>query len=372
MPAAPNTVEFAEIIRAQKERVLELLRKGSREILGTEIAQVALDNKMSALVDVIVMALGGAEQSKEAAEAEYARATDHGLKRAEQGFGISQVSREFQVLRQAISKACVEKGAPLTEEARNIVVKVIDSAAALGVEWCSRKREEMIKESSAREIAFAVHDFRAPLGAIALATAEIADAIPLEARVPEIMEPLAVLQDNVERLSVEMEMTMREFASVFSGAEKLQIIPVRLSDAVTDVFDGFKLQARARNLTLSNQINRDVEAAAAPNALHRILANLVGNALRYTRFGGVTVCSSQRETDIEILVEDTGLGIINEKLRQIFERGMKEPGSPGMGFGLAIAKYLVEAQGGRIKVESTIGTGTTMRFTLPKAVPSAS
>jgi two-component system cell cycle sensor histidine kinase PleC len=169
-----------------------------------------------------------------------------------------------------------------------------------------------------------------------------------------------------------MEMTMREFASVFSGRGELRTEAVRLFDAVSDVLEGFKLQARGKNLTLSNFVDFDAVVSAAPNALYRILANLVGNALRYTRSGGVAIRSVQRETEVEIFVEDTGLGIISEKLTRIFEPGMKEPSSPGMGFGLAIAKYLIEAQGGRISVESTIGSGTVMKFSLPKAVPTSS
>ena len=67
----------------------------------------------------------------------------------------------------------------------------------------------------------------------------------------------------------------------------------------------------------------------------------VRKALRYTRTGGVTISSFQWEAEVEIVVQDTGLGIVVDKLARIFEPGTKEAGSPGMGFGLAIAKYLI-------------------------------
>jgi hypothetical protein len=89
--------------------------------------------------------------------------------------------------------------------------------------------------------------------------------------------------------------------------------------------------------------------------------NLTSDALRYSRDGEVTIASSPKGADVEVVVQDTGRGILPEKLARIFAVGEKEPGSPGMGFGL-----LVELQGGRIRIESTVEKATAVIFTLPR------
>jgi signal transduction histidine kinase len=96
---------------------------------------------------------------------------------------------------------------------------------------------------------------------------------------------------------------------------------------------------------------------------------LVGNALRYTRNGGISIASVPKNGEVDVVVKDTGIGIVEERLAHIFEIGTKGAGSPGMGFGLAIAKYLVELQGGYIDVKSTVGKGTEVTVTLSKAGP---
>jgi len=361
-----SCADFGRLILWKKEQIIDNWRQGARGIFGPELEQSLLDDKVPALLDVIAEALGAKIPSSQSAEMETVRAKEHGALRAEQGFSIAQVAREFHLLHLAIREVCADVGRPLSEEATTIITVVIDTATAIGLGRLSEKREEMIKEEAARKMSFIVHDFRAPLGAIALAAAETIDTIPPEVKTPEMMEALATIERNVELLSIEMEKTMREFGRVFSGNGLLRITKVRLYDVVAEVIEQFKTPAHKKNVILSNQVGRDEELAAASDALHRIFMNLIGNALRYTQDGEITIASSQQGDDVEVVIRDTGRGIIPEKLALIFEPGEKEKSSPGMGFGLAIAKYLVELQGGRIRIESTVDKGTAAIFTLPR------
>jgi signal transduction histidine kinase len=106
-----------------------------------------------------------------------------------------------------------------------------------------------------------------------------------------------------------------------------------------------------------------------------VLSNLIANALRYTPAGGkISLCGQTDAKKVILEVRDTGSGIPPEDLLHVFERfykatdlGGKVPrDSGGMGLGLAIARYLVEAHSGKIEVESELGKGTLMRVTLPK------
>lgn len=102
----------------------------------------------------------------------------------------------------------------------------------------------------------------------------------------------------------------------------------------------------------------------------QVLSNLCGNALKFTPSGGrVRLRAEAGEHELRIAVEDTGAGIAPEHLAHIFDRfwQAKRASRASAGLGLAIAKSIVEAHGGRIWVESTVGRGTCFAFTLPVA-----
>ncbi|XHR28915.1 MAG: sensor histidine kinase [Chthoniobacteraceae bacterium] len=364
-----NTVSrayYGRLILSKKARIFAVWIQEARRIFGPEIKQLLLENRMFALLDVVAEALGTSDADPQSVQDEVERATEHGFLRAEQGFNAGQVVREFRAFRHAIRDVCIEVGMPLTEEARLIIEEVIDSAAAVGLSRFSKKQTDIIKEEDARQVAFLVHDFRTPLGAIALAVADVIETLPAEAKTPETLEALDTIERNTAHLAISMEKAMRELSDVISGGKKLQITEVPLFDSVAKVMEQLKMPARAKRVILSNRVDASAILAASQDALDRVLMNLIGNALRYTTGGEITVASSEKGDEIEVVVQDTGSGIIPEKLARIFDPGEKEPESPGMGFGLAIAKSLVELQGGRIRIESTVNKGTAVIFTLPR------
>ena len=126
-------------------------------------------------------------------------------------------------------------------------------------------------------------------------------------------------------------------------------------------------------------IGLDVQAAApVPEVdvdqvrIGEVLANLLTNAIRHTpRGGAVRVLVSPAPAGVAFAVSDTGPGIDARDLPHVFDRFVKSADSGGAGLGLAIARSLVEAHGGRITAESAPGAGTTMRFLLPAVGNSA-
>jgi signal transduction histidine kinase len=97
-----------------------------------------------------------------------------------------------------------------------------------------------------------------------------------------------------------------------------------------------------------------------------VIANLLANAIAHTPAGGsVRVSAVPANGGITVSVTDTGEGIPADLLPHIFDRFVKTPGSSGSGLGLAIARDLVTAHGGTINAESTVGSGTSVRLTLP-------
>ncbi len=129
----------------------------------------------------------------------------------------------------------------------------------------------------------------------------------------------------------------------------------------------------AKPVELVNRVPRDLPMADADEGrVQQILHNLVGNAVKFTRRGSVTVGASAADGWLTISVTDTGIGIAREDQERIFESFEQAEGGTtrefgGTGLGLTLAKQLVELHGGSLGVESAPGEGSTFRFTLPVA-----
>ncbi|MEO0488730.1 MAG: ATP-binding protein, partial [Cyanobacteria bacterium J06659_2] len=111
---------------------------------------------------------------------------------------------------------------------------------------------------------------------------------------------------------------------------------------------------------------------ADPERVEQIMVNLLGNAIRYTTSGSVTVRAWEASTQVWIAVIDTGIGIASEDVPHVFERfwradRSRDRSSGGTGVGLAICRRLVELQGGQIELESELNHGTIFRLYLPAA-----
>ena len=131
-------------------------------------------------------------------------------------------------------------------------------------------------------------------------------------------------------------------------------------------------RAHIKGLELAYEIRPDVPTALIgdPNRLRQIITNLVGNAIKFSPEGSkIVVVARRQDNEVTISVLDTGRGISAEHLPRVFDRYWQSSRTDrqGAGLGLAIAKGIVEAHGGRIWVESSPAEGTTASFTLPLA-----
>jgi signal transduction histidine kinase len=146
---------------------------------------------------------------------------------------------------------------------------------------------------------------------------------------------------------------------------------VRLADVATDIFTRVTPAASEKGIAL--RLDIDPKAAtvyADRTALEQILFNLSENAVRYTSEGSISISSRPRNNGVVVAVRDTGSGIEPQHLPRIFERfyradAARSREAGGTGLGLAIVKHLVEAHGGVVEAESTVGKATEVRFFLP-------
>lgn len=123
-----------------------------------------------------------------------------------------------------------------------------------------------------------------------------------------------------------------------------------------------------KNVALINKIPKDITSVIADEQrLNQILFNLIGNAIKFTRSGQITVTAEEEEDSVLLAISDTGIGIVKEDQSRIFEPFEQAENHVGTGLGLAVTKQLVRLHGGQIQLTSTPGSGSTFSFSLPKS-----
>ena len=213
-------------------------------------------------------------------------------------------------------------------------------------------------------VAWASHDLRTPLANMQAILEAVQDGVaPLE-------EYLPALHDQVRSLSRLVD-DLFELARIDSGALTLELREADLGAVVGACLRGVEAEARARHVALEASVDPTAAARFEPEKIERVLLNLLTNALRHTPSdGSIAVVVQPEDEQVRVTVEDTGDGLPAESVRRMFERFWRADAArsePGAGLGLAIARGLVEAHGGRIWAENRPGGGARVSFTLPAA-----
>ncbi|MCL4490862.1 MAG: HAMP domain-containing histidine kinase [Nitrospirae bacterium] len=161
-----------------------------------------------------------------------------------------------------------------------------------------------------------------------------------------------------------------EFSRFESKEYKPVPLPFDTATAIKRHVEAAKMEADRKDIKLFFESPGDTAAVVNADAVQidRVITNLLDNAIKYTGQGGaVTVRLLNRERDVLVQITDTGIGIPEDHIPNIFDAFYRVTrDSKGSGLGLAIVKIIVEANGGRIWVESIHGKGSTFSFTLPK------
>ncbi len=224
------------------------------------------------------------------------------------------------------------------------------------------------EEGARRTLVAAVsHDLRTPLTSLRLLAAAVEDDI---VGGEERSRYLAEMRTHLEALGGLVD-DLFELARLEAGDIAWTVQQVELADLVTDTVDAMRAQARVKGVDVRTALAGQLAPARAnPEKVQRVLFNLIQNAIRHTPAdGSVTVLAEGAGPVVEIEVADTGCGIPAGARSSIFEaftRAETAGGRDGAGLGLAIARAIVEAHGGRIWLADA-AQGTRVRFSLPCA-----
>ena len=214
----------------------------------------------------------------------------------------------------------------------------------------------------------ASHELRTPL-AVMQTTTEV--SLRTSQTISDYREAQNEVLEELEKTSSLVEKLML-LARADAGVETLQRGSMNLADSLKEACDDGRVLARAKHLTFQENIsNSTIMVDGDSHALHRLFLILIDNAVKYTPSGGsITVSLNRNDRSALAEFNDNGIGIATEDLPHIFDRFYRADKARsrefgGVGLGLSIARWVAEAHGGSIEVQSSVGAGTVFRVRIP-------
>ncbi len=211
-----------------------------------------------------------------------------------------------------------------------------------------------------------VHDLKAPIASVKGFIDMLEHLGPLNERQLQFVERAMKGLERMEQLVADL----LDLSRLDSGAA-IEMKPCNLAQLIYETVEMYEAAAAEHNITIDVYIPSLPPINANTPLLQRAISNLIGNAIKYNRDGGIVAIQARKEADFVMIdVKDTGHGIAPEDIDHIFERFFraKRPDKKqisGTGLGLAIAAAVIERHGGQIWAESTLDEGSIFHFTLP-------
>lgn len=221
------------------------------------------------------------------------------------------------------------------------------------------------------------HDLRGPLGSLRTLTDFLVEHIESYSK-EKLIQILITQRDAVKNLTALLE-NLLTWSRIQRGTLPYQPETLRLDMIVMRTIELLAPHAQHKQITVTTTIHENMEAYADLQMINTVVRNLLSNALKFTETGGqVTISAIPTPHHIEVVITDTGIGIPPKQLSELFRIDTKyqrkgTQNEDGTGLGLVLCKEFVERNGGTIQAESTVGSGTTFRFTLPRnpTIPSS-
>ena len=263
-----------------------------------------------------------------------------------------------------------------------------DSVQALGIATditdIKEAEKELLKAKETAEQSLVVkeqflanmsHEIRTPMNAI-IGFTDLFKKTPLNENQKQFVEAIAVSGDNLLTIINDI----LDFSKIESGKLEIETAPFSLKDVVYDSYNLMIQKAKEKNLQFNVNYGEEIPAVLMGDSarLNQILINLIGNAIKFTEQGNISVIVKAQgnisdRVKIEFTVKDSGIGIPKDKQEAVFERFTQASGETtrkfgGTGLGLSIVKSLVELQDGSIILDSEHGRGSTFIFYITYAL----
>jgi two-component system, NtrC family, sensor histidine kinase KinB len=377
-----NSRDEVGVLAAEYNRMAERIRQLRSSDMGKLlVAQQTTEAAIDSLYDPVIVTDedGRVTKLNPAAEEIFGSETDNS------GKHVGEVARDQRIVG-AVAEA-LESQRPVAGEGMSSVLPL----AVDGLERAFRLRTTPMRDNGKhllgavtlledvthlREIdrlksefiATASHELRTPLTSVQMGVHLLLERAAGDLTDKQV-EVLSACRDDCERLDKLMR-DLLDLSRIEAGESK----PILKSIKTTDVILGAtrELRSQVESKGLAFEVDAPVALPSVTvdqTQIERVLANLVGNAIRYTTHGEIRIGALPCGNFVAVSVSDTGSGIPQEYLPHIFDKFVQVPGAPtgGAGLGLAISRLIVEAHGGQISAQSEPGKGSTFTFTLPIA-----
>jgi two-component system phosphate regulon sensor histidine kinase PhoR len=362
---------FAGAIRRHREQLLRDWRDAVRRLPAAQpLDTPTLNNHIPRLLDQLADALGDGHTESILTLQLQDSPQIHGSQRLRAGFDIVEVVAEYNILRELLHGVADREGIEMAADISRILNRIVDGAIALAVDTYAKERALEMQQRREEHLSFVMHDLRTPLAAMQTAGLILEDSLPSEAKTQRVHNMLRLLRRNADRLNALLRVAAQEQQNIAACTiEELKVEPREfdLWPLVENLIHDLRPLSEAAPVRIVNSVPPDFVVYGDAVLVNQVFQNLLSNAIKYTAVGEITVGAEYDENgDAQGWVMDSGVGIPAERHQKIFDKfetGGQQKG--GQGLGLAIVKQIVEAHGGRVAVESTVGQGSKFTFTLP-------
>ena len=375
-----NSRDELGILAAEYNRMAERIRQLRTSDMGRlMMAQQTTEAAIDSLYDPIIVTDGEGLVTKLNPAAEEI----FGSERENTGKHIGDVARDVRIAG-AVAEA-IESQRPVAGEGMSSVLPL----AVDGSERAFRLRTTPMRDNGSRLlgavtlledithlreidrlksefIANASHELRTPLTSVQMGVHLLLEGAAGDLNDKQT-EVLSACREDCERLDKLMR-DLLDLSRIEAGESQPDLNTVKTREFIVSVTEDLRPRVESKGLAFNVLISVGIpDVFIDGSQIERVLANLVLNAIRYTKQGEIRIAAEPRGGYVAISVSDTGTGIPQEYLPHIFEKFVQVPGTAtgGAGLGLAISRLIVEAHGGQISVQSEVGLGSTFTFTLP-------
>ncbi len=285
----------------------------------------------------------------------------------------------FRIIHKQGHLVWIKNKITVTRNSKGAILKMFGLISDVSIQ--KKAEEEVLKSSDNlkklndtkdRFISIVSHDLRTPFSSI-LGFTDILlndDEISVE----ESKQYIGYIQESAQSM-LALVNSLLDWTRLQTGRIRFEPAKIDLFESVRKALDALSGFALKKGITLENLVTDEVNVFADKNLLAQVFGNLLSNALKFTKDGGkISISFAQSDVPrfIEVWVSDTGVGISKENLAKVFDVDAKftsegTAGEKGTGLGLSLVQEIVIKHGGKIWVESKVGTGTSFKFTLPKA-----
>lgn len=364
--------KLAALIERNSEELLARWRNKVKDLLSAKhLDTPTLNDHVPELIDELRAALKEKSDETITQALDAVSPPEHGLQRVKDGFDIEEVVAEYNILRGCIHDMAEENQLALQGKSFHILNRVLDGAIGQAVKTFAAASAMAVKERRDEHLAFVMHDLRTPLSAISLSASVLErEFTDLGPRVNPVQTRIfSTLRRNVQHLNALVGKVIEE-NTIFlpEPGAKLERREFDLWPLVESTIEDLALVAQTARTRLIDEVAPDLIVYADVRLLRRVLENVISNAIEYTPRGQVVIGARSlgAEGGIEVWVSDNGAGIPQDRLEKLFDKVETDKGNDGgPGLGLAIARAFIVAHSGNLSVESKVGLGSTIRFTLP-------